>query len=214
MHVSYPFLFTDEGRVYCIPEMFQSGGLQLFEALEYPTRWRFVGTLLDGVPAVDPVLFRHDGRFWILCTHRESAHSARTALHAWWATALAGPWTPHARNPVKYDVRSARSGGTPFTHRGQLYRPGQDCSETYGGAVRLNRITRLTPEEYVEEVAAVVQPDPEGRYPAGLHTLSAFGDCTLIDGKRSVWCAPWTARNTARHPKGAELLPALSRLAR
>ena len=98
-HLSYPFLFEHEGRVYCTPEMFQSGGLHLFEALEYPTKWRFVATLLDGVPAVDPVLFRHDGRFWILCTHRESRHSARTALHAWWATTLAGPWTPTRATP-------------------------------------------------------------------------------------------------------------------
>ena len=214
VHLSYPFLFEHEGRVYCIPEMFQSGGLQLFEALEYPTKWRFVETLLAGVPVLDPVLFRHDGRFWILCTHRESSHSARTALHAWWATTLGGPWTPHARNPVKYDARSARPAGTPFEHRGQLYRPGQDCSETYGGAVQLNRITRLTPEEYVEETVVVLRPDPRGRYPAGLHTLSAFGDYTLIDGKRTVWSSPWTSRGIERHPQSADILPALSRLAR
>jgi hypothetical protein len=115
---------------------------------------------------------------------------------------------------VKYDVCSARSGGTPFAYGGQLYRPGQDCSETYGGAVRLNRITCLTPEEFAEETVAVVRPDPKGRYPAGLHTLSAFGDCTLIDGKRWVWCPPWTPRGIARHPLGAELRLALARLAR
>ena len=124
------------------------------------------------------------------------------------------PVDAHARNPVKYDVCSARSGGTPFVYRGQLYRPGQDCSETYGGAVRLNRITRLTPQEFAEETAAVVRPDPKGPYPSGLHTLSAFGDWTLIDGKRRAWCLPWTPKGLARHPQGAELRPTLSRLAR
>lgn len=212
-HLSYPFLFELEGRVYCLPEMYQSGGLHLFEALEFPDRWRLVATLLDGVPAVDPVLFRHGGRFWILCTRRDTSHSAKTMLHAWWATTLMGPWTPHARNPVTCDVRSARSAGTPFTYRGELYRPGQDCSKTYGGAVSLNRITRLTPEEYAEEIAVVVRPDPKGPYPAGLHTLSSFGDCTLIDGKRWVWSRPWTSKDIVQ-PQTAELPPALARLAR
>jgi hypothetical protein len=32
-----------------------------------------------------------------------------------------------------------------------------------------------------------VNPDPRGEYPRGLHTLSRFGDRTLIDGKRSVF---------------------------
>jgi hypothetical protein len=212
VHVSYPFLFEDEGRVYCLPEMFQSGGAHLFEALEFPTRWRFVATLLEDFPAVDPTLFRHGGRFWLLCTSGETSVLARTALHAWWATVLTGPWMPHARNPVKFDARSARPAGTPFEHDGQLFRPSQDCSETYGGAVRVNRITRLTPEEYEEETVAVVRPDPNGPYPAGLHTLSAFADKTLIDGKRWVWCLPWAPRSIGRHPGAAALRPALGRL--
>ena len=212
VHVSYPFLFEDEGRVYCIPEMFQSGGVHLFEALDYPVRWRYVATLLEGFPAVDPTVIRHGGRLWLLCTSGETRVLARSALYVWWATRLTGPWIPHARNPVKYDVRSARPAGTPFEHAGHLIRPAQDCSETYGGAVSLNRVTRLTPEEYEEETATVVRPDPVGPYPAGLHTLSAFDDWTLIDGKRWVWCAPWSRRRLVVHPAAASLRPALARL--
>lgn len=212
VHVSYPFLFEDEGRVYCIPEMFQSGGVHLFEVLDYPLRWRYLATLLEGFPAVDPTLFRHGGRLWLLCTSGETGILARGVLYAWWATTLTGPWIPHVRNPVKYDARSARPAGTPFEHGGRLFRPAQDCSETYGGAVTLNCITRLTPDEYEEETVAVVRPDPDGPYPAGLHTLAAFEDWTLIDGKRWVWCVPWRRPGLARHPAAASLRPALAQL--
>jgi hypothetical protein len=33
----------------------------------------------------------------------------------------------------------------------------------------------------------VVRPDPAGPYPAGLHTIAAAGDRTLLDGKRRVF---------------------------
>ena len=112
------------------------------------------------------------------------------------------------------NVRSTRPGGTPFVHQGTLYRPAQDCSRGYGGAVALNRVTRLSPVEFHEEVVTVVRPDPHGPFPAGIHTLSAAGDKTIIDGQRTLFVpalffaqlrkmlrrarasSPWQARQT------------------
>ena len=45
----------------------------------------------------------------------------------------------------------------------------------------------LTPTEFTEEVVAVVKPEQASPWSAGLHTLSAVGDLTLIDGKRMVF---------------------------
>jgi hypothetical protein len=87
--------------------------------------------------------------------------------------------------------------GAPFEHGGEIYRPSQDCSETYGGAVRVDRIARLTPDDYEEETVAVLRPDAKGPYPSGLHTLSALGEWTLIDGKRCRWRLPWQPRGFA-----------------
>ncbi len=92
-------------------------------------------------------------------------------------------------NPVKSDVRSARPGGTPFYHEGALYRPAQDCSKTGGGKTVINRIKRLSPSSFDEEAVAVVEPDPTGPYPEGLHTISKVGDFTLVDGKRFEFSA-------------------------
>lgn len=182
VHMSYPYLFTHRGEVYCVPETHQAREVSLYRAEDFPKEWRKVATLLQDFAAVDSTVFQHEGRWWLLCTDRDSGPD--TKLYAWYAPDLPGPWLPHAANPVKTDVRSSRPAGTPFVHEGQLYRPAQDGSGTYGGAVVVNRVVRLTPTEFDEEVATVVTPDPGGPYPDGLHTLSAAGDLTIIDGQR------------------------------
>jgi hypothetical protein len=57
---------------------------------------------------------------------------------------------------------------------------------TYGGRVVINHVTKLTPIEFSERVAACVDPFAESPFPLGIHTLSTLGDKTLIDGKRRV----------------------------
>jgi hypothetical protein len=53
--------------------------------------------------------------------------------------------------------------------------------------VVVNRVNCLTPEEFAEEVAAVLKPDPSGPYPDGLHTICAIGKYTIIDGARRTF---------------------------
>jgi hypothetical protein len=81
---------------------------------------------------------------------------------------------------------------------GKLYRPAQDCTRTYGGRVVLHEITALDRTSFEEEQVAVVEPDPAGPYPLGLHTFSPLGQAAFIDGKRSG-LSPWLlGRNVRR----------------
>jgi hypothetical protein len=189
MHLSYPYIFRYDGVVYCVPECWQSRGISLYRAVDPPRVWQKLATLVDAFDGVDPTLFQHEGRWWLLCSSRRqgSLHN----LFIWYADALLGPWRPHDGNPVKNDVRSSRPAGTPFVHEGHLYRPTQDCSSTYGGRVMLNRINKLTPEEFAEE--SVREISPIAPYSDGVHTLSSCGEMTLIDGKRVVIKFPFRA---------------------
>jgi len=205
VHLSYPFLFELDGEVLCVPETYQAREVGLYRADEFPSRWTKVATLIPGVPALDATVFRYADRWWLACAMQGSTE--RSHLHLYHAPDLLGPWTPHLGNPVKVDIRSGRPGGTPFVHEGALYRPAQDASMTYGGRVVINRVTVLTPAEFDEEPAAVVEPLLESPYPDGLHTLAAVGDITLIDAKRVVAVThsavraglqPW-ARQRVRH---------------
>jgi hypothetical protein len=181
VHLSYPQLVQVGGRTYCLPEMSGAGRVQLFRGDPFPTRWVADQVLLEGFAGVDPTVFEHDGRWWMFAGNHADQDQAK--LFLFHAPALLGPWSPHPLNPVKCDLRSARPAGPPFEVPGGLHRPAQDCSTTYGGAIAINRIIRLDQEEFLEETVAVLRPDPGGPYPHGLHTLSALGSSTLLDGK-------------------------------
>jgi len=187
VHRSYPFMThlgdTPTGTAsLLVPEACAGGQTTLYRLNQDGTLGDPVAVL--PVPGIDPVLFWWHGRLWLALTRADLDN--RSNLCVWHAPTPAGPWTPHTGNPVKLDVRSSRGGGTPFVHDGVLYRPAQDCSRTYGGRVVVNRVLELTPTRFREEVAVVVSPAPDWPAPHGLHTLSAFGDRTLLDAKREV----------------------------
>lgn len=182
IHLSYPFLIEQDEEIYCVPEMSAAREVGLFRAIEFPNHWEKVATLLSGFAAVDSTIFQHEGRYWLFCGRGDD--DIYLELFAFYSQTLQGPWFPHMRNPVKMDVRSSRPAGTPFTYAGALYRPAQDCSETYGSAIVLNHVLSLTPEEFVEEPVAEMRPQQGDPYPAGLHTVSFAGDLIVIDGLR------------------------------
>ena len=182
-HLSYPHLIEHEGEIYCIPESSAQKRVQLFRAVEFPVRWAPDHVLLEGFAGADTTVTRYQGRWWMFtCDHADQDEAKLFIFHA---GELRGPWMAHALNPVKCDVRSSRPAGTPFVAEdGLLYRPAQDGSRFYGGAVVINRVTRLTVDEFQEQPAAHLRPDPAGPCPDGIHTLSAVGELTLVDGKR------------------------------
>jgi hypothetical protein len=158
----------------------------LYRCERFPDLWRCVATLIADVELVDVTVFRYEDRWWLAGSDRGPA-GASSELHLWYAETITGPWRPHLSNPVKIDARSARPGGTMFWSDGALYRPAQDCSTYYGRRVVINRVVTLTPVEYEERCVKTVEPPIQGPYRAGLHTLSAVGDLTLIDSKRWVF---------------------------
>jgi hypothetical protein len=181
-HLSYPCTFSENGRIFCVPETYQWGRVGLHEVVN--GRWQLVRTMLEGQPVVDPTLFKHGGLFWLLFTRQDDGAWGNLRLHAYHAESLHGEWRPHVLNPIKTDIGSCRPAGSVILLDGILYRPSQDCSETYGGAVVINRILKLSPTEFEEVEAARIEPIKAGPYPAGLHTINAMGSQSVIDSKK------------------------------
>jgi hypothetical protein len=184
VHLSYPAVFEHQGKILCIPETQGAREVALYVLERFPDKWSKLATLIEDAAIVDATLFRHGGLWWLAGASDPEAAQAGADLHLWYADEITGPWISHPDNPVKTDVCSARPAGTPFVSEGVLYRPAQDSSLTYGSRVVINRVLTLTTTAFREEPAAFVEPDVNGPYPDGLHTLSAVGAMTLIDGKR------------------------------
>ncbi|HEX5224497.1 MAG TPA: hypothetical protein VFW29_05150 [Solirubrobacteraceae bacterium] len=158
-HLSYPFVFAHEGDIFMIPETVALRRLELYRAVDFPTRWEREAVLLDDLTIADATIVAHDGRLWLFASVAAPNASLLDELHVYWASEPAGPWQPHARNPVVSDVRCARPAGAIQRWDGRLVRPGQDGSRRYGGAITFREIERLTTTEYAEREIDRIDPD-------------------------------------------------------
>lgn len=183
-HLAYPFLFQYKNAWYCMPESANNMNLDIYSYDPKMQCLTFLSTLLRDIPAVDATLYNHNGYWWLFFTQKGSTN---TELHIWYSDKIFGTYRPHANNPVKTDIRSARPAGPLFEHDGALYRPAQDCSLTYGGSVSINRISELTPTKFHEEVVSHVAPFGKHKWKTGLHTICSAGDFTIFDGKRHTF---------------------------
>lgn len=184
-HLSYPFLFEYQGELYMMPESAQNRTLEVYRCVEFPEKWELAKVLMKDIYAVDATLHQdaENGRWWMFVNIREhngaSSFDELFIFHA--DNPLSTEWTPHTANPVVSDARSARPAGRIFSHEGKLYRPSQDCSRGYGYAILINRIDKLTPDEYRETRVTGVEPNWDPRVSA-VHTLNCEGKLTVLDG--------------------------------
>lgn len=184
-HLSYPFVFARDGEIYMIPETLENRAVELYRAEEFPLRWTKVSALLEDICAVDATLHEQDGKLWMFVGTSNERYSSCDELSIFYADALSGPWTPHPMNPVVSDVRRARPAGRLFYEDGQLLRPSQDCSETYGGALNFYKVLKLSETEYEEQAVARITPDWL-KANRGAHTYTRSTDFEVIDGKRMI----------------------------
>ncbi|MFP5354845.1 MAG: hypothetical protein ACLGIK_06770 [Gemmatimonadota bacterium] len=184
-HLSYPFTFEFDGQWYLLPEMALEGRLELYRAVRAPYEWVLDRVIMEGPMLMDATLEEIDGKWWMFASEYREGLQPWTDLLVFHADSPFGPWTPHPRNPVVSDVRSARPAGRLFRENGVWLRPAQDCSRTYGGAITLRRITTLSPTDYAEEAASYIAADGSSGW-KGPHTLNAHRGLSAIDLKRSV----------------------------
>jgi hypothetical protein len=186
-HLSYPQVFLADGAFWMLPEAHKSGGLTLYKALDFPTRWAAAAHIvLDQIP-VDATLLRHGGLWWLFYASAETKQARFTHLLAAWAEQLTGPWTPHAKNPLRIDAAAARPGGTAISCGETAILPVQDCSRGYGIGLTALHIDRIDPDQFeTHRGRTLTAPDRFAPYADGLHTATAFGARTLIDAKMTT----------------------------
>ena len=180
-HLSYPFVFEHDGSLYMLPESARSGSVELYRCVDFPLVWKRERVLISGVRLVDATLHKAADRWWMFAN--STAGKSRMfddELHLFHADKLTGDWQPHAKNPVKSDARSSRPAGSLFVRDGALYRPAQVCVPRYGAGLAIQRVLKLTPQQYAERQVERLLADPAGGV-IGLHTMNRAGDLTVVD---------------------------------
>lgn len=171
-HLSYPLVFSWNGAYYMTPETMAQRQVRLYRADEYPLRWTYVATLLDGDDYMDPTPFAAAGRWWMFVATNGSRNDTLRLYHA--ETPL-GPWREHPQSPVvRGDPRFARPAGRVVEHDGRLIRFAQDDTRGYGRQVYAFEVTELGTERYAERPLGanpVLSPAGFGWNARGMHTI-------------------------------------------
>jgi hypothetical protein len=182
-HLSYPLVFEKDGAVYMLPETAGRRTVEVYRATRFPDEWALDRVLLSDVAATDATLLSHEGRLWLFVAIAVDGGRPVDELCLFSSDSLEGEWEPHPMNPVVSDVRCARPAGRVFARDGDLIRPAQDCSRSYGARLVFNRIEALSPTDYRERPIGAIEPAIDSGN-LRTHSYDCDGSYEVLDGFR------------------------------
>ncbi len=184
-HMSYPFVFKDNGNYYMIPETAANKTVELYKCIDFPYKWELEKNIFQNVDAVDTTIHYHKGKYWMFVNIKENeGASTWDELFLFYAEELmTEKWQPHPMNPIVSDVKKARPAGKLFEYNGELYRPSQDCSGHYGRGMKIQKIIELNEYNYKEESVQSIYPDWDKNL-ISTHTINFDQRITIIDAQR------------------------------
>lgn len=169
-HLSYPFIFEENGEIFLIPESAEAKKIYKYQCLDFPLKWEMKEVFFDQ-EGYDPTLVEKDGLYWLFINQKaHPACSPFDELNLYWTESIDEPnWYSHPQNPIVSDVRNSRPAGRPFQENGTWFRPAQDSGLRYGYQVQLQEIIKWTKDSYLEKTRNTISPKDDA---LGIHTLN------------------------------------------
>jgi len=196
-HLSYPFVFKENGNVYVFPESADNGNLSCYLYNPETRSLGFVKHIIN-MPLLDSNIIKHKNKYWIFGITREKDNNENYELQCFYSDDLLGPYTPHPANPLANGMDGVRSAGNIMEIDGVLYSPTQNCKEQYGKSISINKITRLNETSYTSEFHMNISIDKNNKYNRGIktiHTINVHDELIVVDGIK------WTFAPFAQHKK-------------
>src|ERR1019366_463685 len=180
-HLSYPFIFCYEEKIYCMPEAYKSGETSIYEAIDFPYKWE-KKKMVFNEKIIDPTLIHYKNKWWCFYT-LEGNDTANSELHIKYTEdPINGEWKNHKMSPAKRDIKSSRSAGNFILMNNSILRPSQDCEKYYGHQISVNKIMDLTESSFEEKTIKTIHPNKP--YLVGFHHISHYNCVIAIDGMK------------------------------
>ncbi len=183
-HLSFPFMFEYEGATYMVPESCGNRTIELWKCTDFPLKWELDKTLMTDISAVDTMIFKRDGYWWLLTNiDRTDGQNHCDELFAYFSDSpRSDKWTPHTGNPIVRNPSKARNAGIVLSPNGDVAR----CAQTqgfchYGKGVSLNRIEELSPSTYAESDGKIHYAGFLQKRYASMHHWHNEGENTVFD---------------------------------
>jgi hypothetical protein len=186
-HLSYPYIFREENKIYIFPESASSGKLLCYEYDPIHQSLQFVKEIMSQ-PLLDATIIKYRRKYWLFGTLK--GENSWRKLNLYFSDSLFGPYKSHPSNPVKDTLYGSRPAGTIIESDGILYRPAQNCQNMYGESITINKVTVLTETQYMEETHMVIEIDRKKRYNhmvCGIHTINSVNGLITVDGYKCIF---------------------------
>ncbi|XZN19814.1 glucosamine inositolphosphorylceramide transferase family protein [Clostridium perfringens] len=170
-HLSYPYVFEDNGEIYMIPETGQSGYIKVYKSTNFPYKWECISNIIVG-EYWDSSIFKYDNKWWILS---RTSKPKKNSLALFYSENLLHGWKEHRMSPLIIgDSSKTRPGGRVFVDKDRIIRFSQDHSKYYGEKVRAFEIRELNDDKYAEfELGIIINKSDSHRTwnKDGMHTF-------------------------------------------
>ena len=178
-HLSFPYVFRENGKIYVCPENRKSGELPLYE-YDLETDKLVNRQVLVREPLVDSQLLKIDGDYFILAVCQDGDKQFDAKLRVYKSQSLYGPYKQIQE--IVSTTKTKRGAGAIVEIDGRMIRPSQNCSDSYGGSVIINHLI-YEGGQFAESVISEISPDCSMPNGLGLHTLNVMGGLCVVDGK-------------------------------
>lgn len=174
-HLSYPAIIKNDERVFVYPENALGGPLKMYEYDAMKHQLINSRTILNEKVADSTILKSGDKYYLIAVKYPDSLEKA----YLYESDKFDGPYEQVEDNPVQMSRSCSRPGGNWFFVNNGLFRPAQDCSVNYGGALKVMRVNSLNP--FSEQEVMTVRP-LSFKYNLGIHTINFLDGVAVFDG--------------------------------
>jgi len=162
-HLSYPYIFKENGDIFLMPETSENNRLELYKCINFPDKWELYSTAFEGEKVADAFFYDDDNnQKWLFINKQVNLNTgfANELFIYKVGTLKLENLEPHKLNPVIINSQKARNGGAIFKYEDEIYRPSQTNIEgVYGRALNINKIEKLTIDEYIEKDIVTVYPN-------------------------------------------------------
>lgn len=175
-HKSFPLVFQHLDNYYLMPESGYIDKLVVYEAVEFPFKWKEKAILLNF--AVSDAIIKEIENRWFLFYCKSKTLNENEVLYMRVSDNLFCDWQSLEEKIVKEDLYDSRNAGDIVNFEQKYYRFAQNCKNQYGESVVVNEIINFDFSIYNEKFIL------EKKLPSlnnGFHSLNATENFVLID---------------------------------
>ena len=185
-HMSYPFVFNFKKNIFLIPETSSKKRIEIWKSVSFPYKWKLYKILFENESHADVTLLKNKKNIWLFSNKsvdKFNDHLSELYIYKVMDSNF-NKILSHQHNPVICDTRRARNAGNFYFEKNIIIRPSQiNLKNIYGYGLNLNKIKKLSLNNYVEENYLKIIPKKKLSF-TGIHHLTSDKNKFVFDIKK------------------------------